>query len=70
MAMPKAQRIQQSITTRLKKLQKTGVFAPKDFDLLDKRTHELYTLALDTLALDARKDSNKLEEIKKIIERS
>jgi len=61
MAMPKAQRIQQSITTRLKKLKKQGKFTSEDFDYLFKHTyHELYKLA---------KEANKLEEIKKIIER-
>jgi hypothetical protein len=60
MAMPKAQRIQQSITTRIKKLREQNILTPKDFEHLDKRTHELYNLA---------KEANKLEEIKKIIER-
>ena len=61
MAMPKAQRIQQSITTRLKKLKKQGKFTSEDFDYLYKRTrHELYNLAIE---------ADKLEEIKKIIER-
>ena len=58
--MPKAQRIQQSITTRIKKLREQNILTPKDFEHLDKRTHELYNLA---------KEANKLEEIKKIIER-
>ncbi len=60
MVMPKAQRIQQSITTRIKKLREQNILTPKDFEHLDKRTHELYNLA---------KEANKLEEIKKIIER-
>jgi len=60
MTMPKAQRIQQSITTRIKKLKKQNTLTQKDFDHLDKRTHELYNLA---------KEAGKLEEIKKIIER-
>ena len=60
MAMPKAQRIQQSITTRIKKLREQNILTSKDFEHLDKRTHELYDLA---------KEANKLEEIKKIIER-
>ena len=60
MGMPKAQRIQQSITTRIKKLRSQGSLSPEDFELLDKRTHELYDLA---------KEANKLEEIQKIIER-
>lgn len=60
MAMPKAQRIQQSITTRIKKLREQNILTPKDFEHLNKRTHELYNLA---------KEANKLEEIKKIIER-
>ena len=60
MVMPKAQRIQQSITTRIKKLREQNILTPKDFEHLDKRTHELYDLA---------KEANKLEEIKKIIER-
>ncbi len=60
MAMPKAQRIQQSITTRIKKLREQNILTPKDFEHLGKRTHELYNLA---------KEANKLEEIKKIIER-
>jgi hypothetical protein len=48
MAMPKAQRIQQSITTRLKKLKKQGKFTSEDFDYLYKRTrHELYNLAIE-----------------------
>ncbi len=60
MVMPKAQRIQQSITTRIKKLREQNILTPKDFEHLNKRTHELYNLA---------KEANKLEEIKKIIER-
>ncbi len=60
MAMPKAQRIQQSITTRLNQLKEQNILTQKDFELLDKRTHELYDLA---------KEANKLEEIKKIVER-
>ena len=60
MAMPKAQRIQQSITTRINQLKEQNKLTPKDFEHLDKRTHELYDLA---------KEANKLEEIKKIIER-
>ncbi|MGB2806640.1 MAG: hypothetical protein WBC22_02785 [Sedimentisphaerales bacterium] len=60
MVMPKAQRIQQSITTRIKKLREQNILTPKDFEHLYKRTHELYNLA---------KEANKLEEIKKIIER-
>ncbi len=60
MGMPKAQRSQQSITTRIKKLRNQGSLSPKDFELLDRRTHELYDLA---------KEANKLEEIQKIIER-
>jgi len=60
MAMPKAQRIQQSITTRIKKLREQNILTPKNFEHLDKRTHELYNLA---------KEANKLEEIKEIIER-
>ncbi|HEW78673.1 MAG TPA: hypothetical protein ENH34_01720 [Phycisphaerales bacterium] len=60
MAMPKAQRIQQSITTRINQLKEQNKLTQKDFDHLDKRTHELYELA---------KEANKLEEIKKIIER-
>jgi len=60
MAMPKAQRIQQSITTRINRLKEQNMLTQKDFEHLDKRTHELYNLA---------KEANKLEEIKKIIER-
>jgi len=60
MTMPKAQRIQQSITTRIKKLRGQNILPPKDFEHLDKHTHELYNLA---------KEAGKLEEIKKIIER-
>jgi hypothetical protein len=60
MAMPKAQRIQQSITGKLKKLRKQNILTQKDFEHLDKHTHELYDLA---------KETGKLEEIKKIIER-
>jgi len=60
MVMPKAQRIQQSITTRINKLREQNILTPKDFEHLDKPTHELYNLA---------KEANKLEEIKKIIER-
>lgn len=60
MAMPKAQRIQQSITTRINRLKEQNMLTQKDFEHLDKRTHELYDLA---------KEANKLEEIKKIIER-
>ncbi len=60
MVMPKAQRIQQSITTRIKKLREQNILTPKDFEHLDKRTHELYDLA---------KETGKLKEIKKIIER-
>ena len=60
MVMPRAQRIQQSITTRIKLLKKQNILTQKDFDHLDKRTHELYDLA---------KEAKKLEEIKKIIER-
>jgi len=60
MVMPKAQRIQQSITTKIKKLKEQNKLTQKDFEHLDKRTHELYKLA---------KETNKLEEIKKIIER-
>ena len=60
MAMPKAQRIQQSISTKIKKLRVKNVLTQKDFEHLDKRTHKLYDLA---------KEADKLEEIKKIIER-
>lgn len=60
MAMPKAQRIQQSITTRIKQLKKQNILTTKDFDYLYNRTHELYELA---------KETGKLKEIKKIIER-
>jgi len=60
MAMPKAQRIQQSITTRIKQLKEQNILNTKDFDYLYNRTHELYDLA---------KEADKLKEIKKIIER-
>jgi hypothetical protein len=60
MAMPKAQRIQQSITTKINQLKEQNMLTQRDFEHLDKRTHELYDLA---------KEANKLEEIKKIIER-
>ena len=68
MAMPKAQRIQQSITTRIKKLKEQNILTPKDFEHLNKRTHELYRLAKEANNRLA-KEANKLEEIKKIIER-
>ena len=60
MAMPKAQRIQQSITTKINQLKEQNMLTQRDFEHLDRRTHELYDLA---------KEANKLEEIKKIIER-
>jgi hypothetical protein len=60
MKRTKAQNIQQGITQKLKQLGKQNIFTQKDFEYLDERTHELYDLA---------KEADKLEEIKKIIER-
>jgi hypothetical protein len=56
----KAMNIQLGITQRLKRLRAQEKLTPKDFDYLDKRTHELYNLA---------KEAGKLKEIAKIIER-
>jgi hypothetical protein len=60
MKRTKAQNIQQGITLKLNQLGKQNIFTQKDFEYLNKRTHELYDLA---------KEAGKLEEIKKIIER-
>jgi hypothetical protein len=69
MAMPKAQRIQQSITTRLNQLKEQNILTPKDFDDLYNRTrHGLYELAGEA-EKKLKEANNKLEEIKKIIER-
>lgn len=56
----KAMNIQLGITKKLNKLKSQEKLNPKDFDYLDKRTHELYRLA---------KEADKLKEIKKIIEK-
>lgn len=59
MAMPKAQKIQQSITLRLRQLKKRGTLTEANYNHLDKHTHELYELARDCSAA--------IEKIKKII---
>ncbi len=45
MKRTKAMNIQQGITRKLNQLEKQGVLSQKDFDYLNRRTHELYGLA-------------------------
>jgi hypothetical protein len=60
MKRTKAMNVQLGITQRIKRLGKQNKFTQKDFEYLDKRTHEIYDLA---------KEADKLEEIEKIIKR-
>lgn len=54
-----AMNVQLGITQKLVKLKKQGTLKPKDYDYLDKRTHELYNLA---------KEAEKLKKIKSLME--